>query len=111
MEAQVKIESKPGCVAAALHILGDKWTALLLKELVDGERTFSELEMAMEGISPRTLSQRLEKLLAEQIIDKVMYCEHPPRFNYKLTRKGAELEAILRAMAEWGERHHSTADC
>ncbi len=107
MEQTIKIEEKPGCVAAALHILGDKWTPLLLKELVESSATFGELETALASISPRTLSQRLEKLMAEKIIDKSIYCEHPPRYTYKLTKKGSELEEILRAMADWGAKHYN----
>ncbi len=110
MPNSLEIESKPGCISAALNVIGDKWTALLLKELVNEKRTFSELEEALPSISPRTLSQRLDKLKAERIVSKQLYCEHPPRYYYCLTDKGAELESILRAMACWGERHHS-GDC
>lgn len=106
MEHATQIEEKPGCVAAALHILGDKWTPLLLKELVSSSATFGELETSLTSISPRTLSQRLDKLMNEKIIEKTLYCEHPPRYTYKLTAKGAELEQILRAMANWGAKHH-----
>ncbi len=103
------IETKPGCIQAALAIMGDKWTPLLLRDLVDGGRTFGDLELSLEGISPRTLSQRLEKLCAEQIVKKQTYCEHPPRYTYHLTEKGSELTTILHAMADWGARYHSVA--
>jgi DNA-binding HxlR family transcriptional regulator len=102
------IEKKPGCIKSALSIVGDQWTPLLLKELSGGEsRTFSELESLLAGISPRTLSQRLVKLEACGVIQKKEYCAHPPRYTYTTTKKGSELESILRAMAEWGERHYA----
>lgn len=90
---------------SALATLGDKWTGLIIKELVPGAKCYSELELALHGISPRTLSARLEKLSDSQVINKELYCEHPPRHKYALTKKGAELEKILSAMAEWGAKY------
>jgi DNA-binding HxlR family transcriptional regulator len=102
------IENKPGCIKSALAILGDKWSPLLLKELAGDEaKTFTDLETLLVGISPRTLSQRLEKLIEAGILKKTEYCAHPPRYDYRLTDKGHELDTILRAMAKWGEKHYS----
>lgn len=99
------IENRPGCIQAALHILGDKWSPLLIGQLVDGHKTFGELEIALVGISPRTLSSRLEKLTSERVVDTEQYCKHPPRYKYGLTQKGKELQSILVKMASWGERY------
>ena len=101
------IEQRPGCIAAALHILGDKWSPLLLKQLIDTPMTFGELETELGGISPRTLSARLDKLVEHDIIAKKLYCEHPPRYQYVLTKKGKELQDILQAMADWGSKYHA----
>lgn len=101
------IEQKPGCIGSALKIIGDKWTALILRDLAASPHTFSELETNLVGISPRTLSQRLEMLIKEEIINKSLYCEHPPRYNYSLTEKGLELQNVLFSMAEWGAKYHS----
>ena len=103
-----KIEQKPGCIGSALKIIGDKWTALILRDLSTDPHTFSELESALDGISPRTLSQRLEMLISEKIISKNIYCQHPPRYYYSLTDKGIELQNVLLSMAEWGAKYHST---
>jgi DNA-binding HxlR family transcriptional regulator len=100
------IESRPGCLKSALAVLGEKWTALLLSSLSEGTRTFSELEELVVGINPRTLSQRLDKLAAEKIIVKQLYNDHPPRYRYELTKKGTELQDVLRAMADWGDKYH-----
>jgi DNA-binding HxlR family transcriptional regulator len=99
------IKTDSGCIMSALATLGDKWTALIIKELVPGSKCYSELEVALSGISPRTLSARLEKLLESEVIDKELYCNHPPRHKYALTKKGAELEKILSAMASWGAKY------
>lgn len=99
------IEDKPGCVQAALRILGDKWSPLLLGHLVDGQKTFGELDLMLGGISPRTLSARLDLLEAEGIIAKRLYCKHPPRYKYELTEKGSALRSILVQMGNWGKRY------
>lgn len=100
------LESRPGCIKAALHILGDKWSPLLLGQLVDSGKTFSDLELSLQGVSPRTLSNRLEKLLEHDILSKKLYNSHPPRYRYELTQKGVELLEILRAMSNWGNKYH-----
>ena len=100
-----KVEKKAGCIQAALNILGDKWTPLLVGQLVTEPRTFGELETVLSGISPRTLSARLDKLQEDGIIERKQYKAHPPRYKYALTEKGDDLQKILRAMAEWGNRY------
>lgn len=102
------VEDKPGCIAAALRILGDKWSPLLLGHLVEGEKTFGELELMLGGISPRTLSARLDCLEAEGIIAKKQYCKHPPRYKYELTEKGLGLRSILVQMGNWGKKYAPT---
>lgn len=108
---QQQIEEKPGCITSALKIIGDKWTALIIRDLASAPHTFGELESNLTGISPRTLSQRLEMLISEEIVVKSLYCQHPPRYNYNLTEKGTELENVLFSMAEWGAKYHSTDGC
>lgn len=96
---------KAGCIANALGILGDKWTPLLIRELTLCPQNFSDLEKLLVGISPRTLSQRLNKLVQQDIVDKQLYCEHPPRYSYRLTNKGKDLQAILQDMAVWSAKY------
>jgi DNA-binding HxlR family transcriptional regulator len=100
-----QIEKTPGCMQEALKILGDKWTALILMELSSSSSTFSQLEVALSGISPRTLSQRLNKLESEDIVSKNCYCEHPPRYQYQITQKGKDLQSVLKKMADWGAKY------
>lgn len=101
---------KADCIQTTLAILGDKWTALIVRYLFDaGPARFSEIELALGGISPRTLSQRLDKLVTEDILAKQQYCQHPPRVTYQLTPKGQELQKILVQMASWGTRYAAGA--
>jgi len=93
-----------GCcaVAASAEILGAKWTAILVHDLSEGPRRFSELERSCSGISPRTLSERLRVLEEEGILVRRSYAESPPRVEYELTDKGEALLPIIDAMREFG---------
>ena len=98
-------ESTSCAVAACAEIIGAKWTALLVHDLSEGPRRFSELEHSCAGISPRTLSERLRALEDEGIVVRHSYAESPPRVEYELTDKGAALLPIIDAMREFGHTH------
>jgi DNA-binding HxlR family transcriptional regulator len=100
------IESRVGCVAAAMQIIGNKWTALILRDLAGGPKRFGELEKSVGDINPRTLSQRLDDLASHGIITKESYAEVPPRTEYTLTSKGKDLIPVLRQMAAWGNKYY-----
>ena len=89
-------------VAATAEIIGAKWTALLLHDLSEGARRFSELEHSCAGISPRTLSERLRALEQEDIVVRRSYHESPPRVEYELTAKGEALLPIIEEMRRFG---------
>ena len=97
----------PRCpVARTLEIVGERWTILILRDLVrHGPRKFHDLEVSLAGISPNTLSARLKTLEDGGIIERQFYNEHPPRAEYVLTEKGRELRPVLRALRQWGEKH------
>lgn len=101
------MNAKPdtSCLQNTVDVLGDKWTALIINELAQGPSCFCDVEKTLYGISPRTLSQRLDKLQLEGIIAKEMYKKRPPRYHYYLTSKGQELTSILDAMSTWGAKH------
>ena len=89
-------------VAACADIIGAKWTALLVHDLSEGARRFSELEHSCRGISPRTLSERLRWLESEGVIERTSYAESPPRVEYELTAKGGALLPIIAEMRRFG---------
>ena len=89
-------------VAACAEIVGAKWTALLVHDLSEGPRRFSELEHSCSGISPRTLAERLRDLEQQGIVERRSYAESPPRVEYTLTEKGEALIPITAAMREFG---------
>ena len=89
-------------VAACAEIIGAKWTAILVHDLSEGPRRFSELEHSCCGISPRTLSERLRALEDEEIVVRRSYAESPPRVEYELTDKGEALLPIIDEMRRFG---------
>jgi DNA-binding HxlR family transcriptional regulator len=89
-------------VAAASEIVGSKWTVLIVHDLSEGPRRFTELEHACAGISPRTLAERLRWLEAEGIVVRRSYAESPPRVEYELTGKGAALQPVIDEMRKFG---------
>ncbi len=88
---------------ATARIVSGKWTLLLLRDLAVGPCRFTQLERSLEGISPRTLSQRLKVLEDEGIIQRKVYPEAPPRVEYRLTPKGRDIVPIVEAMRAYGE--------
>lgn len=100
------IEPKIGCIAAAMEIVGNKWTALILRDLCAGPKRFGALEKSVGSINPRTLSQRLDDLEHYGIITKQSYAEVPPRIEYALTEKGEDLVPVLKQMAAWGNKYY-----
>jgi DNA-binding HxlR family transcriptional regulator len=90
-------------VLATARIVSGKWTLLLLRDLADGPIRFGELQRSLEGISPRTLSQRLRALEEEGVLERCEYAEMPPRVEYSMTAKGEALLPIVAAMRTYGE--------
>lgn len=99
------IEPKVGCIASAMQIIGNKWTALILRDLAAGPSHFCELEKSVGNINPRTLSQRLDGLEEHGIITKQAANESSTRPEYELTAKGRALLPVLHQMAAWGKKY------
>ena len=89
-------------VAATAEIIAAKWTPLIVHDLSEGPRRFMELEHACPGISPRTLSERLDLLEGHGVLIRRSYPESPPRVEYELTDKGRALLPIIREMRKFG---------
>jgi DNA-binding HxlR family transcriptional regulator len=98
----------PCNIAQVLNIIGDRWTLLIIRDLLNGKTMFNELRHSLEGISANILSERLRSLEAEGIVAYHLYSSHPPRYEYRLTDKGLELSHVLNAIALWGYRNLET---
>ena len=92
-------------VATSLDLVGDKWSLLVIRDLLKGRSRFGELRESAEGIPPAVLSRRLKDLEAAGAVRKRLYQDHPPRYAYQLTAKGHGLGVVVGALAAWGEQY------
>jgi len=94
----------PCPVACSLDILGDRWTLLVVRDLLLGRSRFKEFSESPEGIPTNILSERLERLMGGKIIQQIPAADGTKRLAYQLTRKGEALRPILEAIRDWGLR-------
>ncbi len=93
-------------VARSLDIVGDRWTLLVIRDMLfAAKRRYGDFLDSAEGITTNILAERLKRLEREGLVKKVLYSEHPPRWEYHLTPKGKALEPAIRALFDWGKQH------
>ena len=93
-------------LARTMDAIGERWSLLILRDLfLEGPRRFQDFVDSLESASPNTLSSRLKSMEAAGLIERHMYSQHPPRAEYRLTKKGAELGPVLKAIRAWGVKH------
>jgi DNA-binding HxlR family transcriptional regulator len=95
-------------VAKTLELVGDRWTLLLVRDLLGGTRRFGDLQDGSPGLAPNILSDRLKLMEEHGLVARRLYSDHPPRAEYTLTAKGQELGVVIGALAAWGSRHAYT---
>jgi DNA-binding HxlR family transcriptional regulator len=93
-------------IARALEIVGERWTLLIIRDVFLGLRRFDQLQESL-GIARNVLTDRLNRLVQEGILERVPYSERPTRYEYRLTDKGLELNVALTALRQWGDKHLS----
>ena len=98
-------------VQFVVDILGNKWSVLLLRELLGGDRRTNELLKALPGISTKTLTLRLRELEKHQLVERRVFAEVPPHVEYALTEKGQQIRPILAAMHQVGTHWLSQPAC
>jgi len=92
-------------VARSLEFLGERWTLLVVRDLITGPKKFQDFSASLAGVTPAVLSSRLKVLETNGIVARRLYSEHPPRAEYALTDRGRELRPVVRALGIWGARH------
>jgi DNA-binding HxlR family transcriptional regulator len=99
----VDVERRSPCpVACLLDIAGDRWTLLIIRDLMLGRSRFKEFSESPEGIPTNILSDRLVRLLEHEIVEQIPAEDGTKRFAYQLTKKGQALRPVLLAMRDWG---------
>jgi DNA-binding HxlR family transcriptional regulator len=99
-------EPRSGCpIATSLDIVGDRWTLVIVRDLLTGKARFSEFLASPERVTTNILTDRLASMEASGLVAKTAYQQHPKRFEYVLTRKGEALLPVLQEMCRWANAH------
>ncbi|WP_068267955.1 winged helix-turn-helix transcriptional regulator [Caviibacter abscessus] len=101
----------PCNLAQTLNLIGDKWTMLILFNILHGLMTYKELQDKLTNIPTNLLARRLKELVSDEFLSLEMYQSNPPRYNYLPTEKTKELKSIFYAFAIWGEKNLNNESC
>ena len=93
-------------IARALEIVGERWTLLIVRDAFLGLRRFEEFQESL-GVARNVLTDRLNRLVDEGVLERVRYSERPERYEYRLTKKGRDLNVALAALRQWGDDYVS----
>ena len=99
-------EGQSCSIARALEIVGERWTLLIIRDALLGLRRFDQFQDSL-GIARNVLTDRLNRLVEEGILDRVRYSERPERYEYRLTAKGRDLAVTLAGLRQWGDKYLS----
>jgi DNA-binding HxlR family transcriptional regulator len=94
-------------IAKTLDVIGDRWTLLIIRDLLRGTHKYQDLLDSLEGISTNLLAERLSRLVDEGLVMRTMYSDKPPRAEYHLTEQGQQLGSVVDALFEWGTHWRS----
>src|SRR5262245_56090525 len=89
-------------VAKSLDLVGDRWTLLIVRDLLRGPARFQVLRTQLSGIPPKLLADRLRRMERQRLVMREIYSTRPPRASYALTDRGRELGLVVGALAMWG---------
>jgi DNA-binding HxlR family transcriptional regulator len=93
-------------ITNGLDIFGDKWTLLIVRDLMLGKRRYQDLISSPENIASNILADRLKRLQLAGLINRQAYQQNPSRHEYVLTEKGKDLKPVLEAIIGWGKKHY-----
>ncbi len=91
-------------LAKTANIIGDTFTLLIIRDLLEKPRRFGEIEESLSGVSSRTITKKLKFLEEKKIIKRIQFTEKPQRVEYSLTKDGKELSKIVESMRSYGKR-------
>jgi DNA-binding HxlR family transcriptional regulator len=99
-------ETQNCSVARALEVLGDRWTLLVIRDAFLGVRRFDDFQRHL-GVARNVLSDRLQRLVDEGLLERHRYQERPERFEYRLSQKGIDLWPAIMTLMQWGDRYYA----
>jgi DNA-binding HxlR family transcriptional regulator len=91
-------------IARSLELIGERWTILVIREVFNGHRKFSEMQRSL-GVARNVLADRLDGLVEEGILERRPYSDRPARYEYFLTEKGLDLWPVMVSLLYWGDKH------
>jgi DNA-binding HxlR family transcriptional regulator len=97
-------ENQRCSIAGALAVVGERWSLLIVRDVMLGLRRFDEIQSSL-GIARNVLHARLTRLQEQGVLERSPYQEHPPRYEYRLTEKGLDLWPTVFALMQWGDTH------
>ncbi len=105
MTGSIRREPRSGCpITTALELVGDRWTLVILRDMLNGKARFSEFLNAPERITTNVLTDRLVQMEAAGLVRKTPYQMRPKRYEYLLTKKGLALLPVLQEICRWANR-------
>ena len=104
-----KIKTYTCPVEAAMDVVGGKYKAQIVYELISGTKRYNEIQKALPQATPRMLSKQLKELEEDGVINRVLYPVVPPKTEYSLTELGETLVPIVEALCKWGEHYFKLA--
>jgi DNA-binding HxlR family transcriptional regulator len=99
------LRRSPCPIANTLDLVGDKWSLLIIRDMLCGRSTFGELANSPEGVPTNILADRLRRLEDAGVIGSSAYQDNPVRYAYSLSDKGKELAEVVQAFVQWGKKH------
>jgi DNA-binding HxlR family transcriptional regulator len=91
-------------IASALEVVGERWSLLVIREVLLGVRRFDEIQADL-GVARNVLQARLQRLLEHGVLEKRLYQERPERYEYMLTDKGLDLWPAVVSLMQWGDKY------
>ncbi len=101
-------KSQKCTIAGALEVVGERWSLLIVRDVFLGLRRFDQIQANL-GVARNVLQVRLTRLIEQEVLERRLYQERPPRHEYRLTEKGLDLWPTVVALMQWGDRYAAPA--
>lgn len=99
----------PVCpVEVTLELISNKWTILIIRDLLEGTKRFGELKKSIGHVTQKVLTANLRTMEEQGLVHRKVYAQVPPKVEYSLTETGQSLKSVLDALADWGYFYKST---